>query len=268
MNDPRYSTRFEAVGYGNTSPANSGAGTRRIKQRIRVYCIPGDELIDCPADANINPNEFVGGDGTCEGDSGSSAYEESTFDTPSSTDPSKSVSFGVLSRGGVSTDGTLCEGSLYTRLDKWRDLVIQAADDASANWTNYPKPKPDWTVYVPPPVTDAGTDGKVVSTTPSGKGFGEPCADASECASKTCIDPGDGNLFCSKDCTADADCPEGYSCPAADQVCVASKAKSPTTTTTTSGCAVAADPRPTPWRWAGVALALSAVAAARRRRRG
>ena len=262
MNDPKYSTRFTAVGYGSTSPQNMGAGTRRIKNRIRVLCIPGDEFIDCPADANINANEFVGGDGTCEGDSGSSAYEESTFDK------ANSVSFGVLSRGGVSTDGTMCQGSLYTRLDAWRDLVIQAANDASNNWQNYPKPTPDWTVYVPPPVKDAGTDAKAPpTTTPTGKGFGESCADATECTSNQCIDPGDGNFFCSKTCADSSSCPDGYECPSSDQVCVPVKATTPTTTTTTSGCSVGVGAEPQPWRWGGLGLGLAALAVVRRRRR-
>jgi hypothetical protein len=264
MNDPKYSTRFEAVGYGNTSPANQGAGTRRIKKNIRVLCIPGDEYMDCPADANINPREFVGGDGTCEGDSGSSAYEDSTFDTP------KSLSFGVLSRGGVSTDGTMCQGSLYTRLDAWRDLVVQAADDASAGWTNYPKPNPDWTVYVPPPVTDAGTDGKPVSTTPTPGAVGDPCSTGKDCASQQCIDPGDGNLICSEACTDSSTCPDGFDCNAdanGDKVCLLAVPTKPTvTTTTTTSCSMAAGPQGSSWRWLGLGLGLSAILAGRRRR--
>ena len=137
-----------------TGPTGFSAGTRRIRSGIHIECIPGDDFIPCPA--GFNDNEFFTGDGTCEGDSGSSAFDDKSVLN------NKPVSFGVLSRGGDNAGdagqaATLCKGGLYTRLDKFRDLVIQAADSASANWTLYPKPVPDWTVYVPPPA-DAGVD--------------------------------------------------------------------------------------------------------------
>ena len=87
----------------------------------------------------------------------------------------KPVSFGVLSRGGdnagdAGQPATLCKGGLYTRLDKFRDLVVQTVDAASDNWTLYPKPVPDWTVYVPPPA-DAGVDAAVKPPALLGDGF-------------------------------------------------------------------------------------------------
>lgn len=267
MSDARYSSRFTAVGYGNTGPDDVArdAGTRRIRERIRVYCVPGDEFIDCPPEAKINDNEFVAGSGTCSGDSGSSAFEDSTFETP------KSISFGVLSRGGVSQDGKTCEGSLYTRLDKYRDLVVQTVEKASNNWTLYPKPNPDWTVYVPPPVQDAGTDAKP-TTKPSGLGTGEACEGDLDCTSKVCIDSGDGSRICSSRCTDSAECAEGYDCkegyclPATTALEVPAETKK---TTTTSSCSISVDPQPTPWRWGpvGVAAALALAGAVRRRRR-
>src|SRR5262249_37344629 len=98
----RYSTTITAIGYGNTGPSSGGAGTRRIKQNINLICIPGDSVIDCPSTAQVTPNEFYSGDGTCSGDSGSSAYEQTNFTKGSA------VSFGVLSRGGE--DSTNCLG--------------------------------------------------------------------------------------------------------------------------------------------------------------
>lgn len=261
MNDARYSSRFTAIGYGNTGPENlvQDAGTRRIRDRIRIYCIPGDEFIDCPPEVNVS--EFVAGSGTCAGDSGSSAFEESTFGT------AKSISFGVLSRGGTSQDGTLCENSIYTRLDTQRDLVIQTVEKASSNWTLYPKPNPDWTVYVPPPVKDAGTDAKP-TTKPTGLGFGEVCTADLDCTSKLCVDAGDGARICSASCTDSVECAEGYECT--ESFCKPATTPAPQaekTTTTTSSCAVAVDPQPTPWRWGPLAVAAALVLARAGRRR-
>jgi len=59
----------------------------------------------------------------CSGDSGSSAYEENSFDTG---DP---VTLGVLSRGGES--GTKCLDAVYTRTDSFKDLIIQTAFEAA-----------------------------------------------------------------------------------------------------------------------------------------
>ena len=54
----------------------------------------------------------------------------------------KWVAFGVLSRGGVSTDGTTCEQPIYTRFDAWGSLIVgaaqQAATDAAARGAAYP----------------------------------------------------------------------------------------------------------------------------------
>ena len=155
-----------AIGYGNTGPTGFSAGTRRIRSPIDILCIPGDDIIPCPADFNVN--EFYSDDGTCEGDSGSSA-----FDAQSVTDNAP-FTFGVLSRGGdnagdAGQTATLCKGGLYTRLDKFRDLVVQTADAASNGWKLYPKPVPDWTVYVPPSV-DAGPDATAPAKTPRADG--------------------------------------------------------------------------------------------------
>jgi hypothetical protein len=233
----RYTHRFTAIGFGNTSPQGFSAGTRRIRQALSVACIPGDADISCPA--GFNDSEFYGSDGPCEGDSGSSAFEQGTF---LGGNP---VSFGVLSRGGESADGLTCKGSLYTRLDKFRDLVLQAADAASNNWTLYPKPVPDWTVYVPPP-PDAGVDSSVPK--PTNRPSGYACADNSECKSNVCADTGAGKA-CTVACDEAADpttCPEAFVCKAG--VCVQDLGGDPavaeppppakTTTTTSGGCAM------------------------------
>ena len=260
--------RVTAIGYGNTGPTGFSAGTRRIRAGIRIECIPGDDFIPCPADFNVN--EFFTGDGVCEGDSGSSAFDDKSILN------NKPVSFGVLSRGGdnenvdAGTPATLCKGGLYTRLDKFRDLVIQAADSASKNWTLYPKPVPDWTVFVPPPA-DAGVDAAVKPPTLLGDGFA--CDTNGQCKSNVCADTGAG-----KACTAACDesvvpttCQEGYVCK--DAVCVQDLGEPPQTaaaapgeTTTTSGCAVTASPSGTSRALFALAVAAILGAAARRRR--
>lgn len=260
MGDARYAGRYAAIGYGNTGPNTGGSGTRRNKEDIRLACIPGDKFIDCPAQAQVNPREFVGGDGICSGDSGSGAFEMKSYGDPFSPD----VSFGVLSRGGEDDTGTKCVGSIYTRLDKWRDFVVQGADLASDGWKLYPKPLPDWTIYVPPPSEDAGAK-DAAPPKPSNLGFGEACADDGECASGVCTDS-----VCGQTCEEGAadTCPEGYACSGGLCV-VAPEPAAPaaaTTTTTKSGCSVALDPtQPIPWLW--VTGAAVALAVARRRRR-
>ena len=262
-----------AIGYGNTAPTGFSAGTRRIRSPIDILCIPGDEIIPCPADFNVN--EFYSDDGTCEGDSGSSA-----FDAQSVTDNAP-FTFGVLSRGGdnagdAGQPATLCKGGLYTRLDKFRDLVVQTADAASKSWTLYPKPVPDWTIYVPPPV-DAGVDAAPPKKAPRADGVA--CDVNDDCISKVCADTGAG-----KACTVACDetvmpttCQDGYICKAA--VCVQdlgggpvmTPAATPPQTTTTSGCSLAAAPGRAgssggPLGMLGIATAGALVLAARRRR--
>jgi MYXO-CTERM domain-containing protein len=267
---------FTAIGYGITSPNGNDSGTRRIRKNIDTVCIPGDCAIDCKklgAPANeFTDNEFLGGDGTCQGDSGSSAWMQNQFDS------NTFVSMGVLSRGGVSMDGASCVGSIYTRVDSWRDLIVQSAVTASANWTKYPKPTPDWTVYAPPPACP--TSGPAKKDAGAGGAFGATCSLDSQCASKKCHSGG-GKSYCTQACTAGdtAGCPSGYECDPAALVCVvgapaaaddggtANHATS--TTTTTSGCAIgpAPDPsKPVPWKTLGIALAGALGLIVRRRR--
>jgi hypothetical protein len=132
-----YSTTVTEIGYGVSSPTDmtgTTAGIRRIKQNIALACISNDKTFtDClPSMAQeVTASEFVSGNGTCEGDSGSSAYEEKNFDA------GKWVSFGVLSRGG--TAGGTCVGGIYSRFDAWASLIIGAAGQAAA-MGGYPVP--------------------------------------------------------------------------------------------------------------------------------
>jgi MYXO-CTERM domain-containing protein len=258
----RYSSSFTAIGYGNTSPEGFTAGTRRIRQNIPVVCIPEDPYLPCPAGL-VDVNEFFGGDGTCQGDSGSSAYDTKTFLEGAP------VSFGVLSRGGKSDDGTTCQGSLYTRLDKFRDFVVQGAVTASANWTRYSKPIPDWTIFVPPPPPDAGAPEAGPTNKPMNLTNGVRCDDDSQCASKVCADTGAG-----KACTLACDeavpgtCGVGMICKGT--VCVIDVGGAPnrgatTSSTKTDGCSVGVAGAGSEWGWAGAAVAVGLLLEARRR---
>lgn len=277
---------FTAVGYGITGPDNQDSGTRRLRRNIRTLCIPGDAKYDCqklgiPADQS-HPNEFIGGDGTCSGDSGSSAYANTLFRN------SSFVSMGVLSRGGVSDDGTTCLNSVYTRLDSWRQFIVDGAKEASNNWTLYPEPT--WTTYTPP-----------VPTTPPAtpKELGAGCAKHTDCASGLCAAESD-TLVCTQACDPNdaSSCPDGFSCDESASQCFATSAepKDPTSkgddddddsddsdsssekkkndaksndadASDGSGCSVSADPtKPVPWKSLGM-LGLVALAAVSRRRR-
>ena len=273
----RYSSQQTAIGYGITAPNTNTQGTRHIRQMINLACIPGDTSgLDCGplGPRNMTENEYEAGDGTCSGDSGSSAYEQVLFEkgTPSS--------FGVLSRGGVSADGTTCVGAVYTRLDKWRDLIVSTVTSAAATG-GYPLPP--WTVLVPPtPKGDAGPPpppvDSGVTTSPTLGSMGQTCGVDGDCGSALCrAAPGITALTCTQACDAATACPSGYTCQGSFCFAHAEDPKPKPaaapggTTTTTSGCAMGAtsgvdSTRSVPGRW----IALFAVVgfAAVRRRRG
>lgn len=272
MWDSRYLPSFTAIGYGRTGPAslggNGGAGTRRILDLIDVRCVPGSETMDCPT--GLNASEFVGGGGICQGDSGSSAFETTSFQNDDA------VSFGVLSRGGESDDGTLCEASIYTRFDAHRDFVLDVAKTASQNWSLYPEPA--WTAYVEPPPSKSSKKDAGASSPTDSNGYstiGEECAKNKDCASGLCVEA-DGAKVCSKSCEDDeSSCGKGYECR--ESVCLkvakettteptaaAAPAAPQTVTTTTSTCAFSGSSSGGSAGWlVGLGLALAAI---RRRR--
>ncbi len=130
-----YSARVTAIGYGIMSPADvdgSTARVRRIKEDIPLACVPDDPTFaGCftspAAMATMSEREFLSGDAsTCDGDSGSGAFEQTNFDR------GRWVAFGVLSRGAVSADGRTCVQPIYTRFDAWGPLLVATATDAAA----------------------------------------------------------------------------------------------------------------------------------------
>ncbi|MEO8875427.1 MAG: trypsin-like serine protease [Polyangiaceae bacterium] len=254
----RYSLRETAIGYGGTGAVPEGqtppgAGQRRILGNIAIECDANDPATaggcDGAFDSGVaTPNEFFTGNGTCEGDSGSSAYDQKNFGD------GKYYSFGVLSRGG--SDGTTCVQGVYTRLDAWRDLIVQTVTTASAAG-GYPLPS--WT---DPPVITPTTDSGPV--TPSGKGsLGDSCNTETDCSSKVC----EGSI-CTQACDDGNTCPDGYTCNSGFCASSSSNGDNSSTTTTTSscGCKLAGGPNnPVPWRTLGFS-AIGAMLIARRRR--
>lgn len=197
----RFGLRVTAIGYGVTSPEGEGGGTRRIRQNIDIRCIPGDEQIPCDAAQGVEPSEFVTGDGTCQGDSGSSAFAQVSFDR------GVPVSLGVLSRGAQS--GQKCLGAVYTRLDQFKDLVVQAAIEAARAG-----------LYDPPAWTGASSPTDEVAIVSLGA-LGVACTRDEECSSRVCVglDDETGSGVCSQRCEnlGATVCPNGYQCVQGDE---------------------------------------------------
>ena len=107
---PTPGERYTAVGYGHTGNG-SGSGTRRfIADRI-VRC---GGTRPCP-DFITDKSEFIGSEGTCQGDSGGAPLDKD------------GKVFGALSRG----PGT-CGNATYAGLYEWRDWIRNIAARAAA----------------------------------------------------------------------------------------------------------------------------------------
>jgi hypothetical protein len=273
MNDPAeraaggLSLLVTAIGYGLDDPSSPNtAGTRRIKENIGVICVPGDPQIDCGPEtqSGVAANEFGSGDGTCEGDSGSSAFEQSSFNE------GKWVTYGVLSRGGQ--QGNQCVGSVYTRLDSWKDFIVTTAMTAAQAGGYSP---PAWTV-APMQALDAGSgDGAPSGLDGAGQTPGSPgssCAASTDCNSGVCAtDEAGGSYVCTVACDDAHACPgelacfKGYCFAAQDAGANAARG----TTISTGGCSVSALVRRDPLCPRAGAMAVFCVGALvmRRRRR-
>lgn len=216
MSDQRvYSTAVTAIGYGVDTPTDTNgasAGTRRIKQDINLICIPNDPTFtDCLSDPTwlqiATANEFEGGDGTCEGDSGSGAFDQGNFAK------GNWVAFGVLSRGGVNAEGGTCIGSIYTRFDAYSQLLISAAAKAAKMGGYSP---PSWTGLSA--AADASTVSPEAGTAPVCLPNAAMCGQDSDCCSVNCISHNNNQTaFCTA-CDANNPCASGFSC--AQGVCV------------------------------------------------
>ncbi len=228
-----FGRKYTAIGYGLTNATGTpeDSGTRRILGDIPVACVPNDAkaFLDCNkisgASSIIGQTELIGGDGTCQGDSGSSAFEQTEFTA------GRRLSLGVLSRG--SADGNNCVGAVYSRTDAWADLILQAATYAQQQG-GYPKPawleNPD-RGSTPTPNPTPGTTATV--------DLGGACALDAECKTGVCAalstsDP----LVCSQVCDDASPCADGFTCQSG--YCFAGAGgEVSTTTTTTKGCSTA-----------------------------
>ncbi len=246
MTDPQYEPVVAAIGYGIDTPTDTTgdtAGIRRIKENVKLLCIPNDTTFtDCFSDPTakqvLTAGEFVSGDSTCEGDSGSGAFEQGNFNN------GKWVAFGVLSRGGVSTDGTTCEQPIYTRFDAWSSLIIGAAQQAAADakslghayplaiWAGGTGIAPD-SGSVVTGASSGATGGVVVSPT-TGQANGTACNAPGDCVSTMCVSSSeDAGSVCVSPCSSGA-CGAGFSC--VNDLCFPSAVQA---SSASGGCSVA-----------------------------
>ena len=208
MTDGVYSTKFTAIGYGVTTPADTTsetAGTRRIVQDLDVVCLSNDSTLpSCLSDASadfLSPNEFVASGGTCDGDSGSGAFEQTNFNA------GVPLSFGVLSRGSNDADGSTCINPIYTRFDAWGPLILQTAVQA-AQLGGYATPA--WAATFDAGAGQTGESGAPISS--SCLSNAAACGADGECCSENCLSH-DGVHFTCEACDDAANpCDTGYTC--------------------------------------------------------
>lgn len=282
-----YSTTVTAIGYGISTPLDEAgvtAGTRRIKEDIPLYCIPNDTTFaNCFSDPQamqvLSADEFVSGDAsTCEGDSGSGAYDQPSFNR------GDWVAFGVLSRGAVSQDGTTCVQPVYSRFDAWGSLLIGAATEA-ATMGGYSAPVWAGGSGLPTTATSAvdaaatedaaGGSGVITSKpSPGSLADGKACTVDSDCATNACVSTDDVTFVCASPCSSGA-CSVGFACTSgfcfegkvAAVASTADGSASPPAVTHGKGCSVS--PLGSPGRGGAAsglaALALMGVATVRRR---
>jgi len=288
MTDPSYSTTVTAIGYGIDTPtddAGATAGVRRIKENIPLSCIPGDANargLDCFKAPNaslyeqiLTATEFLSGDAsTCQGDSGSGAFDQAYFNKD------EWVSFGVLSRGSVSPDGQTCVQPIYTRFDAWSDLLVAAAKQAQAMaQPSYPLPLWATGATLAASLQPASTSSTGAGAPPAacvGGGTateGTPCACANDCASNECVSIDGTSYVCANPCSA-GPCSTGFSCrgSGSNSYCFPATGATAGSSGSSGGCAAAPlDPAgAAQWRSSAplAGLALAGLLRARRRRRG
>lgn len=185
------------VGYGDTGVATSDRGVRRIREGVRVSCV-GSEACPHTTSSFLRDREFVVGEGVCEGDSGSPAFDQAEFRR------GNPMQLGLLSRGMSS--GTRCTEGIYQRLDAWADLVAGAGKQA-ALIGEYPAPA--WAenarLVVPGP-SSAFAPGEL----------GGECTQTSDCRVGFCASSDNGIRWsCTQSCKRGdptQSCPNGLQC--------------------------------------------------------
>lgn len=156
-----------AVGYGITSPSANDSGQRRKREDIEILCIPGDTTKECSgkyASYVDSDKEFVTEGWVCSGDSGSGAFEQSSFDK------GEAYVLGTLSRGPQTESE--CLAAIYTRTDAHAEMII-AAGVKAASEGGYEEPS-----WVKPASAEP-------APTPGVTCEGDTCTDVSETAPAT-----------------------------------------------------------------------------------
>ena len=92
--------RVRAVGYGLTATDGTSAGTKLVREHVKVL--------------DVSAAEFLVGEATCSGDSGGPAIDETTGEI-----------VGVVSRGGPACEGPGVH-NVYTRVDVFAGLFEKA----------------------------------------------------------------------------------------------------------------------------------------------
>ncbi|MFO0604043.1 MAG: trypsin-like serine protease [Polyangiales bacterium] len=163
---------FTASGYGSTSGAGTGSGTRRMRSGLSVEFVGRAVARGVTI---LEEKEWLANTGTCRGDSGGPALDE--FGDV----------FGVLSRGAANS----CDSPIYTRVDEYADW-IRAQTARAATMGGYAPP-----AWVTPPPARPGE-------------IGEACASDVQCNTEyVCRMTGAARECTTTDCAA---CPEGWVC--------------------------------------------------------
>jgi hypothetical protein len=259
MSDPRYSISVTAIGYGIDSPLDTTgmtAGTRRVHENVRLACVPNDPSFlgcyDGPVVSEfLAPDEFVSGDAsTCDGDSGSGAFDQGSFDR------GDWVSFGVLSRGAVDADSGTCVQPIYSRFDAWAQLLVDGVTQAAA-LGGYALPP--WALSAAlidaspggstgEQTADAAADGPASPVDTKGPGDaatfmsdGTSCGADAQCASRNCVSTDDVHFVCASPCASGV-CTAGFSCISAFCFPATNAMPSPPATGAAhgTGCSIAA----------------------------
>lgn len=166
--------RVRAVGYGEESDGSGPAGTKLVREHVKVL--------------SVSASELTVGEATCSGDSGGPAIDENTGEV-----------VGVVSRGGPSCEGPGVH-NIYTRVDAFSWLFEEAfANVAGLDHDG----STDGGAPASPPAR--GAKAKPPSD------VGGPCEKATDCAAGVCIIDSAGN-YCSRPCGSGDRCPTHYHC--------------------------------------------------------
>ena len=171
---------YSAAGYGQEGDG-WGSGPSGIRRR-RDNLTAVCEGNACGQPDSLYVQEWLGDEGVCSGDSGGPALD------------AQNRVIGVVSRGAPG-----CESPVYTSVFGWRDWIMSVV-----------KTKSQDSGFVVPEWADGGSSDPSTSWP-----VGGPCNDNNGCYSGICIDG-----YCSRMCTEEAPCPDGYACSPDDGYCV------------------------------------------------